>query len=95
MRKFLKKSIGKKKGCPFCLCGQKDDPRRAAKDGHFDLLQTIPYDPPCSINDYYILRCKRCGVTYKVFEREYHYLWWDWHRLETENGATEKSIPTD
>ena len=72
----------KTKNCPCRLRGQKDNPNRAAEDGYFDLIQTVPYDPPSTINDYYILRCKHCGVTYKVFEREYHYTWWEWHRLE-------------
>ena len=90
---FLKKLIKKSKNCPCCLRGTKDDPHRAAEDGYFDLIQTVPYDPPCSINDYYILRCKRCGVTYQVFEREYHYLWWEWHRLEGENPSTKKQYP--
>ena len=79
---FLKKLITKNKNCSCSLRGQKDDPNRAAKEGYFDLLQTIPYEPPSTINDYYILRCKRCGITYKVFEREYHYTWWEWLRLE-------------
>ena len=82
MWKFLKELISKNKTCPCCLRGTKDDPHRAAEDGYFDLLQTVPYEPECSINDYYILRCKRCGATYQVFEREYHYLWWEWQRLE-------------
>ena len=88
---FLKKLIKKSKNCPCCLRGTKDDPHRAAEDGYFDLLQTVPYDPPCSINDYYILCCKRCGVTYQVFEREYqvfereyHYLWWEWQKNESD-----------
>ena len=72
----------KNKGCPCCLLGRTDHPHHVIEDGYFDLLQTVPYTPECSITDYYILRCKRCGVTYKVFEREYHYLWWEWHRLE-------------
>ena len=95
MCKILQKLIRNNESCSCSLRGTKDDPHRAAKDGYFDLLQTVPYEPECSINDYYILRCRRCGTLYKVFEREYHYLWWEWHRLETENGATEKEIPTD
>ncbi len=83
------------KDCPCCLLGQEDNPHHVVEDGYFDLLQTVPHIPKCTINDYYILRCRRCGVTYKVFEREYHYIWWDWHRLEGEHGATEKTISTD
>ena len=86
----------KNKGCPCCMLGQEDNPHHVVEDGYFDLLQTAPHFPVCSVNnDYYILRCRRCGVTYKVFEREYHYTWWDWHRLEGENGSTEKTIPAD
>lgn len=95
MCKVLKKLIRQKKGCSCRLRGQKDNPHQAVEDGYFDLLLTVPYTPACTINDYYILRCRHCGVTYKVFEREYHYIWWDWHRLEGENGTTEKAIPTD
>jgi len=87
---FIKKQI-----CSCCPLEQRDNPHHAVEEGHFDLLLTVPYTPACTINDYYILRCKRCGVTYKVFEREYHYIWWDWHRLEEENGTTEKAIPAD
>ena len=69
-------------GCPCGLLGQSDNPHHVVDDGYFDLLLTVPYTPECTINDYYILRCRRCGVTYKVFEREYHYPWWDWTRIE-------------
>lgn len=75
---FHKKNIG----CPCGLLGQSDNPHHVVDDGYFDLLLTVPYTPECTINDYYILRCRRCGVTYKVFEREYHYPWWDWTRIE-------------
>ena len=87
---LLKKLITKTKDCSCCLRGLKDDPHRTAEGGYFDLIQTVPYEPECSINDYYILRCKRCGTLYKVFEREYHYLWWEWHRLEGETRASKK-----
>lgn len=69
----------KNKGCPCCLLGQEDNPHHVVEDGYFDLLQTVPRSPICSVNDYYILRCRRCGVVYKVSEREYHFLWWDWN----------------
>ena len=85
MRKIcrLMKKLRKNRNiCPCSLRGTKDNPHRAEKDGYFDLIQTVPYEPECSINDYYILRCRRCGTLYKVFEREYHYLWWEWLRLE-------------
>lgn len=85
----------KNMGCPCCLLGEEDNPHHVVEDDYFDLLQTVPYTPECTINDYYILRCRRCGVTYKVFEREYHCLWWDWHRLEDKNGSTKKAIQTD
>ena len=71
----------KNKGCPCCLLGQSANPHHVVKDGYFDLLQTVPYEPECSINDYYILRCRRCGSSYKVFEREYHSLWREWEEL--------------
>ena len=74
----------KNKDCPCCLLGQQDNPHHVVEDGYFDLLRTIPYSSKCNINDYYILRCKRCGATYKVFEREYHFLWWDWKRIESD-----------
>ena len=82
MLKILKTLFKKNKDCPCRLHGQKDNPLRLAEDGCFDLLQTVPYEPPSTINDYYILRCRRCGNTHKVFEREYHYVWWEWTRLE-------------
>lgn len=82
MLKILKTLFKKNKDCPCRLRSQKDNPLRLAEDGCFDLLQTVPYEPPSTINDYYILRCRRCGNTHKVFEREYHYVWWEWTRLE-------------
>lgn len=72
----------KNEGCPCCLLEEEDDPHHVAEDGYFDLLQTVPHDPPCTVNDYYILRCKRCDAVYKVSEREYHSPWWEWQRTE-------------
>lgn len=43
----------KNKGCPCCLLGQEDNPHYVVEDGYFDLLQTVPCSPKCSINDYY------------------------------------------
>lgn len=79
---LAEKLIKKSKGCPCRLRGQKDSPQRAAGEACFDLLQTVPHEPECTINDYYILRCRRYGVIYKVSERKYHYPWWDWNRVD-------------
>lgn len=72
----------KNRGCPCCLLGQTDNPQHVVEDGYFDLLLTVPYTPERAINDYYILRCRRCGITYKVSEREYHFPWWEWKQTD-------------
>lgn len=72
----------KNKKCPCCLLGQDDDPHYMVEDGYFDLLQTVPYADR-NYNNYYVVRCRRCGTTYKVSEKEYHFLWWEWKRFDS------------
>jgi len=31
--------------------------------------------------EYYEVECKKCNLKYKVYEREYHFLWWEWQRM--------------
>lgn len=35
--------------------------------------------------DYYISTCNRCGQRFKTIEREGHYTWWQWIKLEVKN----------
>jgi len=36
--------------------------------------------------DYYIVSCKKCGQNYKVFERDGHWVFYEWKKLSTTSG---------
>lgn len=68
-------------GCPCLLLGEDANPIHCVEDGYFTLKDTV-HGKDSNYVDYYILYCKRCGRLYQVDEREYHYIWWNWHVID-------------
>lgn len=31
--------------------------------------------------DHYVVECKKCKQKFNVYEREYHFSWWDWQKI--------------
>lgn len=64
-------------GCSCCLLDENDDPTS------FETIDIManPYYKDSKMTEYYEVMCKKCGQKYKVYEREYHFLWWEWRWL--------------
>lgn len=80
--RFVKKVIRileyykNQKECSCCLLSQEDNP----KDYETIEIKEKVYVRDSNYIDYYVAECKKCNQKYKVYEREYHYTWWDWRR---------------
>lgn len=74
---FLKSSSD----CPCALYLMDDlyDPAKEEKEGNIQITGTIMADWGV---DHYECICKLCGVRFRVDERQYHYTWWAWQKLE-------------
>lgn len=64
-------------GCSCCLLDGNDNP---------NYYQTIDIKEEVKLKDsnwveYYLVECKKCNQKYKVYEREYHFTWWDWQSM--------------
>jgi hypothetical protein len=84
------------KGCPcalfvekFKLTGDSIDreiqyectnPNEEAEKGNVKILDIVHIEKKWV--DYYLAECLRCGQKFKVEEREYHYIWWKWTKIE-------------
>lgn len=66
-----------KQGCSCCLLDRNDNPNNYET---IDIKETVHYKDSNWV-DYYMAECKKCNQKYKVYEREYHYTWWDWQRV--------------
>ncbi|MDF2588507.1 MAG: hypothetical protein K0S41_2348 [Anaerocolumna sp.] len=82
-QRFIDKAIEiiefykKDTGCSCCLLGEDSNPSHEEKNGNM-IIQDIIHIENSNYIDYYIVNCMKCNKKYKVFEREYHYLWWEW-----------------
>ena len=63
--------------CSCCLFDENDKPTSFET---VDIITKIYYKDS-KIIECYEVKCKKCGQKYKVYEREYHYLWWEWQRM--------------
>ena len=85
-QRFLRKAfevmeVHEKGGeCPCSLLGEDSNPKYLLEDGYFELIDVV-YSGSSYI-DHYIIRCSRCKKMYKVEERMYHYMWWEWQVLK-------------
>lgn len=81
--RFVKKVIKilehyqKGQECSCCLLDGNDNPT---------YYKTIDINAEVNFNDsnrveYYEVKCKKCNQKYKVYEREYHFLWWEWQKI--------------
>ncbi len=65
-----------KEACPCALYVDYSyecyDPNREAEKHLISLQQK---------DDFYLCECLKCGRSFKVFEREGHYTWWEWQLL--------------
>lgn len=57
------------------------DPAKEQEAGNIQIDSTTRIDGKWI--DFYSCTCKRCGVQFKVEEREYHYTWWGWHLISS------------
>lgn len=67
-------------GCPCCLLDENSNPNHLEEDGYITITDTVCVNNSNYI-DYYLAKCNNCQAHYKVEEREYHSLWWNWIKL--------------
>ena len=78
--RFVKKVIRilehykEKKECSCCLLSQDDNPNNYET---IEIKEKV-YVKDSNYIDYYVAECKKCNQKYKVYEREYHFTWWEW-----------------
>ena len=72
--------------CPCSLYSGLDgfNPPSEEKKGNVKILSTVREHG--GYVDYYKVRCCKCGQTYKVIERDYHYTWWGWTKCLPDPG---------
>ena len=73
---FYKKGTG----CSCCLLGQDSNPNHEVKNGNMINQDTVKINNSNYV-DYYNIKCLKCSKEYKVYEREYHYTWWEWTQI--------------
>ena len=56
-----------------------NDPKKETEKGNIKIENTVKIDN--NWIDYYLSKCSKCGQEFKIFEREYHYTWWEWHKI--------------
>ena len=56
------------------------NPKNEIEKGNINILETIKIQNKWV--DYYLVECKKCLKKYKVEEREGHYMFWDWKKIE-------------
>lgn len=56
------------------------NPMKEEKLGNIKIIETIKLEKSEWI-DYYLVECLRCGQRFKVIEREWHFMWWQWTML--------------
>lgn len=66
-----------------CPCDLYDkhglDPNKEVNKGFVDIIETTRIDGKWV--DYYISICTRCQQKFKIIEREGHYMWWEWTKI--------------
>lgn len=67
-------------GCSCSLLGEDSNPRHLEEDGYITITDTV-YMNNSNYIDYYLAICHNCQTQYKIEEREYHSLWWNWIKL--------------
>lgn len=65
------------KECSCCLFGEDDNPSNYKT---IEIIEVV-YIRDSNYVDYYVVECKKCNQKYRVYEREYHFLWWDWKKI--------------
>ena len=53
-----------------------NNPQKEAEKGNVYIEETMLLENIWV--DYYLLKCAKCGQKFKAFEREGHYMWWEW-----------------
>ena len=78
--RFVKKVIRilehykEQKECSCCLLSGEDNPNNYET---IEIKEKV-YVKDSNYMDYYVAECKKCNQKYKVYEREYHFTWWEW-----------------
>lgn len=62
--------------CSCCLLDGNDNPAHCKT---IDIKEEVYFQDSKRV-DYYMVECRKCNQKYKVYERESHFLWWDWQR---------------
>jgi hypothetical protein len=78
---FAIKTIEFHKDSKECTCTLYKDyemfnPKKEAGKGNIIIYETVLINE--DYPDYYIAECLKCGRKIKIFEREYHFTWWEW-----------------
>lgn len=79
--RFVKKIIDilehykKCTSCSCCLLDGCDNPNNYST---IDIKEVVNIRDSNYV-DYYKVECKKCKQKYIVYEREYHFTWWEWH----------------
>ncbi len=63
--------------CSCCLFDGNDNPSYYK---NIEIKEEVNFKDSNRV-DYYVVECKKCNQKYKVYEREHHFLWWDWKRM--------------
>ena len=69
------------KGCACCLFGELFNPRDEEQKGNIRITEVHPVEKTNYV-DYYTAVCQRCQKTYQIYEREYHFFWWEWVAMD-------------
>ncbi|MBT1705137.1 hypothetical protein [Chryseosolibacter indicus] len=69
-------------GCPCALFGGHDsmEPNKEEERGYITITDKVLLEG--NYVDYYLATCKRCHQKFKIIERDYHYTWWGWERID-------------
>ena len=67
-------------GCSCSLLGEESNPIQLEENGYITIIDTV-YMNNSNFIDYYLAICHSCKAKYKIQEREYHSIWWDWIKL--------------
>ncbi len=56
------------------------DPHKEVEKGNIEVTETVYEQEPWV--DYYLANCRKCSQKFKIIERESHYMWWAWEKIE-------------
>lgn len=56
------------------------NPKNERDKGNVNILETIKIEKKWI--DYYVIECIKCSKKYRVAERDGHYVFWNWKKMD-------------